>query len=255
MDFSVGPDENRMREESSDNFELRWRNRFERFGRSYDSDALIAGWSASGLAARLRAFETLFDGAQQGEWLDVGCGAGTYVRALLGRGVERVYGLDYSVPSLGKAKAMAAGDAAVWLAGDARRLPFRAAAFDGVLCFGVSQALADCEALVSELVRVTRPKGEIWIDGLNQSCLLHAGEILMGRLRREPLRVRYESAARLRCLLLAAGCGQAWIHWVPIFPQRLQRLQSVSERMRLGRIPGLGRVLSHAFSIRARKAL
>ncbi|MCO6439799.1 MAG: class I SAM-dependent methyltransferase [Nitrococcus mobilis] len=242
-----------MREGSPENFELRWRSRFERFGRSYDSDALIAGWSASGLAARLRAFETLFDGAQQGEWLDVGCGAGTYVRALLGRGVERVYGLDYSVPSLEKAKAMTSGDAAVWLAGDARRLPFRAATFAGVLCFGVTQALADCEALVNELVRVTRPEGEIWIDGLNRGCALHAGEVLMQRLRQQPLRVRYENAEGLRQLLLTAGCVNARIDWVPIFPRKLQRLQAVSDWMQLGKMPGIGRVMSHAFLIHARK--
>lgn len=241
-----------MREGSPDNFELRWRSRFERFGRSYDSDALIAGWSASGLAARLRAFEALLDGAQ-GEWLDVGCGAGTYVRTLLGRGVERVYGLDYSVPSLEKAKAMTSRDAAGWLAGDARRLPFRAAAFDGVLCFGVTQALADCESLVGELVRVTRPEGEIWIDGLNRGCALHAGEVLMCALRRQPLRVRYESATGLQRLLLAAGCTEARINWVPIFPRKLQRLQSVSEGIQLGKVPGIGRLLSHAFVVHARK--
>ncbi|EAR21137.1 class I SAM-dependent methyltransferase [Nitrococcus mobilis] len=241
-----------MPQEVPNEFELRWRSRFERFGESYDSDALIAGWSASGLATRLRAFEALL-GTTDGEWLDAGCGAGTYVRALYRQGAERVYGLDYSVPSLKKAKHMTPGSTLAWLAGDVRRLPFRSAVFGSVLCFGVTQALAGCEALIGELVRVTRPAGEIWIDGLNRGCLLHAGEALIGRVRQQPLRVRYESAARLRHLLLAAGCTQARIHWVPIFPQRFQRLQRLSEWMRLGRMPGFARVLSHAFLIRARK--
>lgn len=241
-----------MTQEVPNDFELRWRMRFERFGRSYDSDALIAGWSASGLATRLRAFEALL-GPVEGEWLDAGCGAGTYMRRLLGRGAQRVYGLDYSLPSLQKAKSMTPGSRHTWLAGDVRRLPFKSAVFGGVLCFGVTQALSGCEVLISELVRVTRPGGEIWIDGLNRGCLLHAGQLLVSTLRRDPTRVRYESADRLQRLLLAGGCSQARIQWVPIFPRRLRYLQGVSERMRLERLPGVGRLMSHAFLIRARK--
>ncbi|MDN5851084.1 MAG: hypothetical protein L0H63_15860 [Nitrococcus sp.] len=84
-----------------DDFEARWRHRFERFGRTFDSEAQIAGWSSNG-------------------------------------------------------------------------------AFDGTLCFGVTQALSDSVALVRELVRVARLAVEVWVDGRNGLCLPDLARRLVG---------------------------------------------------------------------------
>jgi ubiquinone/menaquinone biosynthesis C-methylase UbiE len=118
-------------------FEAGWRRRFEDYGHSQEDDAGIAGWSDSGLQARVRNFLRFWQPpGSGGTWLDAGCGAGTYSRAMARAG-QRVVGLDYSVPSLLKARARSGPATLSWTAGDATQLPFRSASFDGAICFGV----------------------------------------------------------------------------------------------------------------------
>jgi len=235
-------------------FEERWRNRFITRGRLCEGDAEIAGWSEAGLEARLRHFRKVWAGDAPGAcWLDVGCGAGSYTRYLAERGVAAV-GLDYSLPSVAKARLR--GGAIPWLVGDATRLPLRPGALDGVLCFGVMQALAGPERVVTELVQAVRPGGSVWIDALNHNCLSAALQRMLARLRRRPLRLRFDRPEKLAALLEAAGGEAVRIHWVPILPRRLQILQpwveSRSMRGVLARLPWLGSLLSHAFVISAR---
>lgn len=227
-------------------FESRWRARFEHFGSAYRDEALVAGWSENGLATRLRRFSRLA-GAVEGGWVDVGCGAGTYVRRLRELGAEPVCGVDYSVPSLRLATELAGG--ATWLAADGRRLPFRDGCWDGVICFGVTQALAATEALTRDLVRVAAPGGQVWVDGLNRGGLPRLAERLLGR----PSRVRYESPAKVAALLRGFGCEAVRVHWVVILPGRLSRWQGTVERLGVARWPLLGRLLAHAFIVSARK--
>jgi len=69
-----------------------------------DDDAGIAGWTTSGLATRFRAFQRAWQRPPRpGMWLDIGCGAGTYTRFLVDEGLD-VVGVDYSLPSLQKAR-------------------------------------------------------------------------------------------------------------------------------------------------------
>src|SRR5690606_11736096 len=115
-----------------------------------------------GLAARLRHFERHFDAANaHGLWLDAGCGAGTYSRFLRRLGAE-VVGVDYSHEALRKARTRDDIDV-LYCAGDVTRLPLRDGCFDGVLCFGVTQALSGSDAAVRALTAVARPDGEVWI--------------------------------------------------------------------------------------------
>src|SRR5436190_11630124 len=153
-------------------FERKWKERFAEYGTLYDDDAGIAGWSPTGLDTRFRHFVDAFGSAPiQGVWLDAGCGAATYSRFLATQGAT-VLALDYSFPSLVKASARSP-DGLRFVAGDATRLPFHPATFDGVLCFGVTQALSDTEPVVRELAAVCRVGGQVWIDALNQWCLPH----------------------------------------------------------------------------------
>src|SRR5690242_16950262 len=176
-------------------FEAEWRNRFERFGRAGQEDADIAGWSQTSLRARISRFLEVWKPSRRaGSWVDVGCGAGTYSRLLAEQGME-VLGIDYSLPSI--AKACLRGDSNVlWIVGNATRLPLRSERYDGVLCFGVTQALSESEALIAELVRITQPGGQVWIDALNKWCIPHAVENLHNRLRSRSGRLRYESVTR-----------------------------------------------------------
>src|SRR5262245_298104 len=102
-------------------FEGEWRNRFERFARSHDADHLVSGWSAGGLRRRLAIFEKIL--AQQqcsppARVLDLGCGAGTYVRFLAALG-HHVIGLDYSLPSLSRAIAADSSREGRYVSGEA----------------------------------------------------------------------------------------------------------------------------------------
>jgi SAM-dependent methyltransferase len=236
-------------------FEQKWRVRFEEYARLFDDDAGIAGWSATGLDARLRRFLGLWQPAAVGErWLDAGCGAGTYTRILLQHGLD-VVGVDYSWPTVQKAATR--GLDSVLAVADVSRLPFRPGVFHGVICFGVTQALSDSRAAVQELGGRVRPGGELWLDALNRWCLVHAYELLRRWVRGHSLHLRYESPRRLRRLLQDAGFDKVRVHWMPILPTRWYGLQGLMETRvvdaTLRLVPLLGMLISHAFIVRAEK--
>jgi ubiquinone/menaquinone biosynthesis C-methylase UbiE len=188
-------------------------------------------------------------------YLDVGCGAGTYTRWLADQKLEAI-GLDYSLPTLKKARARTS-DSIPLCAGDAMRLPFSDATFDGVLCFGLLQAVAESTRVVTELARVLKPDGEIWIDALNRGGLAAHVERMRLRLRGKGMHLRYETSAELATVLRAAGFRDLRRHWLPILPMRLGKLQPVLEsriaRSVLAAIYPAGVLSSHAFVLHARR--
>src|SRR5690349_18152835 len=86
-------------------FDQEWRARFQKFGSAYQADHAVSGWSVEGLERRLDLFRELLAGlhlpAPQ-RVLELGCGAGTYVRYLSQLG-HRAIGIDYAVASLARA--------------------------------------------------------------------------------------------------------------------------------------------------------
>ncbi|MBK1672763.1 hypothetical protein CKO35_05500 [Ectothiorhodospira shaposhnikovii] len=236
-------------------FEEQWRQRFIQRGTVCQDDADIAGWTRSGLEARLRNFQRLWPGDVPGAlWLDVGCGAGSYTRYLAEQGVTPI-GMDYSLPSVQKARERSSA-AMTWAVGDVTQLAIRPASLDGVLCFGVMQALSRPEQAVAEMVGSVRDGGEVWVDALNRDCLFTRIKRVVARLRRRPLGLRYDTPGELSSWMRRHGAREVEIHWIPILPARLQRLQpwveSGSFRALLSRVPVLGSLLSHAVLIRAR---
>jgi demethylmenaquinone methyltransferase / 2-methoxy-6-polyprenyl-1,4-benzoquinol methylase len=104
--------------------------------------------------------------------LDLAAGTGTVSRSLTGAGAACV-ACDFSLGMLrvGAARLGAAGDASQpgrpvqgtvrFVAGDALALPFRAGAFDAVtISFGLRN-VADTDAAIAEMLRVTRPGGRL----------------------------------------------------------------------------------------------
>lgn len=233
-----------------DAFETRWRHRFEKRAMRFDDEAAIAGWSRTGLDGRFRRFRSLWQPPPRTNlWLDAGCGAGTYARYLHACGCT-IIGMDYSVPSLVKARSMA-GLEISWCAADVRRIPLRSGSLDGVLCFGVMQALIEPRTALEELVLTVRPGGEIWVDGLNRwflpTLIRESVRMLLGR----PPHLRYDMPVRLRKELVAAGADAVHIHWLPLVPGRWPRMQALLESAvavsLFKSIPLLGCLLSHSF--------
>lgn len=237
-------------------FERRWKARFESYAEKSDDEAAIAGWSATGLQARLRYFGQLWRGGRGAvRYLDAGCGAGTYCRYLIAQGVDTV-GIDYSLPTVIKARRHSEGEGA-WIAGDAAGLPVRSASFDGAICFGVTQAVGETEPLVAELARVVREDGEIWVDGLNRWCLPHIFAALWRRIRGLGMHLRYESPWHVARLLKKNGLRGVRVYWLPIAPARWMWLQAILEsgpcRIVLRLCPPVGACVSHAFVVKGRK--
>lgn len=242
---------------SDPSFEAQWRERFESFAACED-DAGIAGWSSSGLDTRFRFFRRLWAGAPAGSrWLDIGCGAGTYSRWLSEQGLD-VVGLDYSQPTLEKARTRLPESIAL-CAGDASRLPFPDTAFDGALCFGVLQAVSDSSTVVREIARVLKPGGEVWIDALNRDGLAARLTQARRRIRHQGQHLRYESAPRLVGVLCDAGFTGIARHWLTIAPGRLRALQPALESAMfmttLETLRPMGRLFSHSVLCRARKSM
>jgi len=233
-------------------FGTQWKRRFEAYGDSGTGDAEIAGWSENGLATRLANFKSSWRGDKAGAvWLDIGCGAGTYTDYLAASGVIS-FGLDYSFPSLRTAQGRYERPCA-WLVADALQLPIAGGSVDGVVCFGVSQAVGDIEGLIRELVAITRPGGRIWLDALNAKFLPSVMNSLVSRLSRKPARLRVDSVAEVRRILDSHGAKLVNVHRLVILPARLKFLQDVLNRLlrSAGWLAPLLSFVCHAFVIEA----
>lgn len=238
-----------------EDFAARWKSRFERFAELNDDDAGIAGWSTSGLQTRFRSFRRLWTAQEPGTlWLDVGCGAGTYARFLNAEGL-RVIGMDYSLAALLKARARSSA-AIEWAVGDVTRLPIRSRALDGVLCFGVLQAIAESRSALLSIAAAMKPSGRLWIDVLNARCVPNRIEIRRRLRAGQSAHLRYEIPEVFRKTLGDCGFDVLAMHWVPILPAKLQRLQPWVEcravRWLLRSVPALAAWLSHSVLVEAR---
>lgn len=242
-------------------FEEKWRKLFEKFATNAEDDAGIAGWSATGLETRLRNFSHIWknhnDHQQQGLWLDLGCGAGTYSKFISDQGMQ-VIGLDYSFPTLKKAQ-LRGYPSIAWCVADATKVPLRANSFDGAICFGVTQALENSNTVVSELALATKEGGKVWIDALNQWCIIHIGECFLRWLQRKPRHLRYETSRNIIKLMKKNNLKNIELSWLPMFPAKLYRFQWILEtplaKWVFKHVPFTGSIFCHAFIITAEKAL
>jgi ubiquinone/menaquinone biosynthesis C-methylase UbiE len=95
--------------------------------------------------------------------LDVACGPGNYTdrfaRDLTGDGF--CVGLDFSAPMLARAVVDNRAPRAVYVRGDAHRIPFPDDTFDSVCCLAALYLIGDPMQVVDEMVRVVAPGGEL----------------------------------------------------------------------------------------------
>jgi ubiquinone/menaquinone biosynthesis C-methylase UbiE len=241
-------------------FEEQWRERFGRFAETYTADHSISGWSEVGLRRRLSLFERLVGRhliPSGSVVLDLGCGAGTYVRYLSGRG-HRVVGLDYSIPSLLRALAHDGKQRGRYVEGEAYNLPFAAERFDLVVSIGVLQALKHPEGAIAEMARVLRPGGLIILEFLNAFEAVAVLKSAVERLRGRSARVQTYSPYSVERWLARRGCPVLQRAALYLPPRTCPGLARVLEENHLGRVldglPGVPLVTAHAFFLVARKA-
>jgi SAM-dependent methyltransferase len=237
-------------------FEKQWHERFVEFATLREDDAGIAGWSPSGLDTRFRFFRRHWRlTAPGGRYVDVGCGAATYTRWLAETGLAAV-GIDYSQPTLFKARARTPASIPL-CAGDATRLPFADASFDGALCFGLLQAVSHARPVASELGRILKDGGELWIDALNDGGLAARTQKARLRWKGKQMHLRYDDPDTIVRELQDAGFVDIKKYWLPIMPSRLRWLQPLAESRLTAAIfaalPPTAALCSHAFVLRARR--
>jgi SAM-dependent methyltransferase len=230
-------------------FEREWQARFEKFAGRHQAEHLVSGWSEAGLRRRVAAFERLLDRGlipAEGPVLDLGCGAGTYVRLLAKRGHVAV-GLDYSLPSLARAAAADSARAGHYVAGDAYALPFAAGAFSAALCVGVLQALGSPERALGEMARVLAPGGVALVETLNPWTPVAALRRLGARLRHEPGRLRYAAPRAIERAMAAHGLRPLERLAIALPPKSLRQLEEWPGLMAAAGFPGVRAVAAHAF--------
>jgi SAM-dependent methyltransferase len=240
-------------------FEQRWRERFERYGTRHGDEHSVSGWSASGLKRRVAVFQELLDGglfAPAARVLELGCGAGTYVR-LLGKRGHPTVGLDYSLPSLARAVAADAIAPGRYLAGDAYGLPFRDASFDGLVCIGVFQAIERPDDALREITRVLAPGGRLLVETLNPWSPPTVIRRTRRRLAGEPRHLRYGSPGGIERRLAATGFERVRRVGLLLPPRSLPGLGDTLARPWVGHavafLPGLRSLLPHAFWVLGEK--
>ena len=92
--------------------------------------------------------------------LELGCGAGQWARELARRGAT-VIGIDVSAAQLELARSADDGRAVSLVQGSAEELPFRAEAFDLVMCDHGALSFTDPRVAIPEVARVLRPRGRL----------------------------------------------------------------------------------------------
>ena len=156
--------------------------------------------------------------------LDLGCGTGDDACALATRvGPEgRVIGVDFSETAVAEARRRAAGTAlpVEFQVGDARRLDFPAAVFDGCRAERLLHHLDDPKAAMTELVRVARPGATVVVfePDFGTALVDHPDRVLTRRLLEANCDTYQQGwmGRRLPGLFRAAGLIEISIEPVPV---------------------------------------
>jgi SAM-dependent methyltransferase len=136
--------------------------------------------------------------------LEVGCGTGNYICALVRRFRCTAYGLDPSAGMLAHARAQP--ECVVWVQGRAERLHFADNAFDLVFSVDVIHHLADKAAHYREAARALRPGGQV-CTVTDSAEIIRRREILAGYFP-DTVEVelgRYPCITQLEAWMAAAG--------------------------------------------------
>jgi SAM-dependent methyltransferase len=162
----------------------------------------------------------------------------------------RAIGLDYSMPTLGRALAADPGRKGQYLAGDAYALPGRSGAVDLLVCIGVLQALSQPERALAEMARVLRPGGALVLEALSSRSLAARARRVNARLRRLPPRVVAHDPEMVEQWLARQGLTVEGRIRLCVPPRRFRALGAVLDaslvRWAVRTVPVVGMALGHA---------
>ena len=174
---------------------------------------LLAGWIA----------------AEEAIALDVACGPGTFTLPLAAR-TRRTWGLDFTGAMLAQARA----GAKRWgrrntgfLRGSVYELPFRAAAFDAVICGYCFHHFQQPDRALAEIARVTKPGGRVALADL---IVPLGGDVKRSdamEIARDPSHTSTLSAIQLRGLFATTGLRV-------VAEERCENVRTFEEWMRVG---------------------
>ncbi len=169
-------------------------------------------------AAYKRRVAELLEPAKGGRYLEVGTGTGADALELEERFDVRVAGVDVSSAMVEEARRRGLGDVRV---ASAEALPFEDASFDGCWADRVLQHLADPEAAIAEMLRVTRTGGRVVVADPDYDT--QVVDVVDQRLARAVLRFRADHllrhgtlAHRLGGVFGRAGLGDVVVEAVPV---------------------------------------
>ena len=155
-------------------------------------------------------------GVQGKHILDVGCGTGDMLRRFSGERAARLVGLDQSEGMLAKARELSAEeDKIAYLAGSAESLPFDDAEFDIVTSCIAFHHFPDPDTAVSEMYRVLKPGGRLFVCDLTQQGLLGRAMLLYGKHKADD---HYFTEMTMKALLEEAGFREVASERVFSFP-------------------------------------
>lgn len=110
----------------------------------------------------------LLPGDTSQEVLDIGCGAG-HGSNMLSKKYKKVYGVDISEEAIEYAKSNWATNNIEFVVGSAMDIPFPDSTFDVVSAFEVFEHLTDWRKFLSEIKRVLKPGGVVYISTPNKT--------------------------------------------------------------------------------------
>lgn len=117
------------------------------------------------LALEQRHLASLLPNLGGSNVLDLACGTGRWLAALLSRGARSVVGIDFSTAMLDVARRSSGRNCLVL--GDGLELPFQASVFDFVLSSFALNHFEDLQALARELARAMKSEGRLVLSEMH----------------------------------------------------------------------------------------
>lgn len=155
-------------------------------------------------------------GVQGTHILDIGCGTGDMLRRFSGENAARLVGVDESDGMLAKARELSAGyNKITYLAGSAESLAFADAEFDVVTSCVAFHHFPDPGGAVTEMYRVLRPGGRLFICDLTQEGLLGHLMLYFGKGKADE---HYFTETTMKALLMEKGFREIASERVFTFP-------------------------------------